>query len=184
MIDPVTSRYAEALFGLAKKRGALDAVCADVERLAGQLAAPGAAELYFDARVPVEKRREGLVALAASMHELTRNFVALVVDKRREEVLTGLGAAFRRRLLEDKGAAEGVVESARPLGEPEIARLAASLSKHLAKDVTLTNEVNPAVVGGVRVIVGSQMIDGSIRGRLDGLKKRMAVAALPSLTEG
>ena len=182
MLDPVTLRYAEALFSLAKREGALDTVRADVERLARELEAPAAA-WFFDARVPVEERREKMLALAAGAHAFTRNFVGLAFDKRREDVLRGLGAAFHQRTLDDRGATEGTVESARPLGAAELASLQAALGARLGKDVTLKNEVVPDVLGGVRVIVGSQMMDASVRGRLEGLSKRMRNAPLPQLSD-
>jgi F-type H+-transporting ATPase subunit delta len=183
MLDPVTNRYAEALFGLAKKEGALDAVRSDVERLARELSSAGG-ELFFDARVPLDKRREKVESVTTAMHRLTRNFVGLLFEKRREEVLRQLGEAFHRRDLVDRQAAEGVVESARALGAGEIAGLATALGAKLGKTVTLANQVVPDLVGGVRVIVDSRMVDYSLRGRLDGLEKRLNAAPLPSLTEG
>lgn len=182
MLDPVTQRYAEALFSLSKRNGVLDAVRGDVQRLARELEAPAAA-WFFDARVPLDERRAKMLELASGMNAYTRNFVALVFDKRREEVLRGLGAAFHTQGLADRGAAEGVVESARPLDDGEIARLAAALGARMGKEVSLRNEVTPDVLGGVRVIVGSQMVDASVRGRLDGLRRRMSQAPLPSLAD-
>ena len=183
MLDPVTIRYTEALFGLARREGALDTVQSDVEQLAKQIAAPKLAAFLVDARIPAEQRREKLRVLLSGTHQLTQNFVDLLFDKRRESVLHGLGEAFHRRSLEERGAAEGVVESARPLGAADVSQLALALGKRLGKDVKLANRVNPDVLGGVRVIVGSKMIDSSLRGRLDGLRKKMLEAPLPSLQD-
>jgi F-type H+-transporting ATPase subunit delta len=183
MLDPVTSRYAEALFGLAKKDGTLDSVTADVGRLTRELSSPAVRGFFFDARVSVEERRQKLRVVTSSMHQLTRNFIDLLFDKRREEVLLGLGEAFHRQALDERNAAEGVVESARPIDATEIARLATALGAQLGKTVTLENRVTPDVLGGVRVIVGSQMVDHSLRGRLGGLAKQLQNAALPSMAE-
>ena len=65
MLDPVTVRYAEALFRLAKSKGELDGVSKDVERFAGELARPGVAEFVFDARVSLETRREKIAPASA-----------------------------------------------------------------------------------------------------------------------
>ena len=70
------------------------------------------------------------------------------------------------------------------LGAGEIASLATALGARLGKTVTLENRVADHVLGGVRVIVGSQMVDHSLRGRLDGMKKKLGSAALPSFSEG
>lgn len=183
MLDPVTIRYAEALFDLARKEGALDDVRRDVERLEGELASPSVSNFFFDARVSSATRREKIQQLLKGMHRLTRDFVALLFDKRREEVLRGLGRAFHRRALAERGEAEGVVESARRLGPGELAELGVALSARLGKKVTLENHVRPELVGGVRVIVENRMLDYSFAGRLEALKKRMLEAALPSPKE-
>lgn len=180
MLDPVTIRYAEALFNVAKKKGVLEAVASDARRLSDELASSSVSAFFFDARVTAETRRAKLEPLIKGLHPLLRNFVSLLFDKRREGVLRGLGAAFHRRALAERGAAEGVVESARRLGAGEIAELGRALSARLGKQVTLENRIVPALVGGVRVIVESRMLDFSFAGRLEGLKKRLLDAPLPS----
>ena len=179
MIDPVTSRYAEALFNLAKARGALEAVRSDVARLAPELRDGGRLALLFDERLPLEARRKRASEHLAGLNALTRNFVNLVLDKRRVEVLRQLSAAFRRRDLLERGAAEGVVESARPVAAEELARLAAALGPRLGKQLMLQNRIVPGLIGGLRVVVESKMIDATVAGRLEGLRKHLLTAALP-----
>jgi F-type H+-transporting ATPase subunit delta len=181
MIDPVTSRYAEALFGLAKARGQLEAVRADVTRLGGELRPGGRLAFVFDERLPLEARRAGLGEHAGNLAPLTRDFLALVLDKRRVEVLRNLGEAFHRRDLEERGAAEGFVESARALPPSELAQLAAALGPRLGKTLALENRVVPELIGGLRVVVESKMIDASLAGRLEALRKNMLAAPLPRL---
>jgi F-type H+-transporting ATPase subunit delta len=180
MIDPVTSRYAEALFRRAQARGAREAVRADVQRLAGELRPGGALAFVFDERLPLEGRRARLAGALASVHPLTHDFVQLVLDKRRVEVLRDLWAAFHRRDLEERGAAEGVVESARALEPAELARLAGLLGPRLEKQLLLENRIAPELIGGLRVVVGSRMIDASLAGRLEALRKALLAAPLPS----
>lgn len=179
MIGPVASRYAEALFRLAKTRGVLEAVRADVERLAAACGPGGTLATVFDERLALDQRRILARSVTGGLSPLTQDFVELLFDKRRVEVLRELGAAFHRRILEERGAAEGVVESARPLGEAELAELARALGPRLKRDLTLKNRTLPELVGGVRVLVGSSMIDASVRGRLEGLRKDLMAAPLP-----
>ena len=181
MFDAVTVRYTEALFGLAKSRGVLDQVAGDVNRIGAEFSNADVAAFFFDARISTEARREKLQPLCAGMHELTRNFVNLLFDKRREHVLGSLGGCFHRRMLTERGATDGIVESARPLGAAEVTQIATALGRRLGKAVTLQNRIVPELVGGVRVIVENRMIDVSLRGRLDGLRKSMLEAPLPSL---
>lgn len=179
-VDPVTSRYAEALFSLAARKGMLEAVQEDVRKIGAELSNPAVARYLFDARVDMQKRRATLGPLVDGLSELTQNFVNLLFDKRREEVLEGLASAFHRRSLAERRAAEGVVESARALDPAEVERLCAKLGATLGKTVTLENRLAPDLVGGVRVTVENRMIDFSVRGRLDGLQRQLMGAALPS----
>jgi len=183
MFDPVTSRYTDALFGLARSRGVLADVQNDVARLAAELESPGVGSFFFNERIPVEERRSRIQPLVRDMHPLVGNFVNLLFDKRREEVLRDLGPAFRRRVLEESGAAEGVVETARPIDAAEIDRLAGAVGKRLGLTVTLQNHVRPELMGGLRVVVGSRMLDSSYSGRLESLRKRMLDAPLPTSSE-
>ena len=179
-LDAVTRRYTEALFELAQKKGALDDVQKDVDRLGDELARPSVGAYLFDTRVPIGERRTKLQPLLDQMHKLTSDFVSLIFDKRREEVLRGLKSAFhQRRLLLDR-AAEGIVESAQPLSDDDVERLAGALSKKLDKTVRLENRVNSELIAGVRVTADNRMIDYSARGRLDRLRRSMLSAPLPS----
>jgi F-type H+-transporting ATPase subunit delta len=179
MLDPVTIRYAQALFNVACQARALDAVQRDVERLGRELQGELGSRV-FDARLSLDGRRKELEARLSGAHELVQNFVGLLFDKRREEVLRHVAEAFRLRVLADQNLAEGVVESARPLGEKEIGDLARLVGQRLGKTVRLENRVSPSLLGGVRVTVENRMIDGSVRGRLDGLSKRLHDAPLPA----
>lgn len=179
-VDAVTRRYAEALFELAHERGALDEVEKDVGRVTAELDSPSVATYLFDSRVPIAERRAKLQPVVTGMHQLTANFIGLLFDKRREKVLRGLATAFHRRRLVLDGAVEGVVESPTPLGADEISRLESVLSKKLGKEVRLENRTNDELIAGVRVFAAGRMIDYSARGRLDGLRRAMMSAPLPS----
>ncbi len=180
ILDPVTVRYTEALFGLASDKGAVDAVHADVQKFDIELSDPVVRDWLFDARIPQAERRAKLEKLLDGCHELTRNFVGLCFSKNREQVLAGLAPAFRQRWLASRGAVEGVVESALALGANELSELSAAIGAQLGKDVMLDNKINSDLMGGVRVLVDNRLIDYSVKGRLAGLRRRMMEAELPS----
>lgn len=180
IIDPVTSRWTDALFALAQDKDVLDEVTRDVERIAVEVGTPEVATFLFDARVPDAAKRRHVKELTAGFHTLTANFVGLLFDKHRPEVLRGLGHAFKSKVLASRGAVEGRVESARPLGSGELAELAVSLGSKLGKEVLLENVVVPTLVGGVRVFVAGKMIDYSVQGRLAGMRRKLMNARLPA----
>ena len=180
-VDAVTARYTEALYGLALRRNELDAVRSDVEKLATLLARPGATELVFHPAKDAATRKGYLVDVLAGATETFQNFVALLFDKRRDDVLRGLGEGFRQRDLAKAGVVEGVVTSARPLASGELAELTVGLGAKLGKEVRLTNEVDASLIAGVRVVVDNRMVDHSVAGRFDGLRRRMLDAPLPNV---
>jgi len=177
-VGSVTARYAEALFELAREKGELDRIERDVDFLAGELSVESVSGFLLDARIPIEEKRERLEFLQPHVHELTYNFVRLLLDKRRVEVLVDLGAAFRQRSLDARGAAEGWVECARPLADADLQQLAAHLGAELGKVVQLETRIVPDLIGGARVFVSNRMIDLSVQGRLEGLRTHLRDARL------
>ena len=181
IVDPVTQRYADALYGLASARGSLAAVVLDVERLAASVRTPAIRDALTNPRREREERRRSVQAVTTGMHELVQNFVGVLFDKQREEVLLGLGAAFHKLRLEAAGQIEGVVETARPLAQAELDSLALTLGKQFGKELLLTNKLVPELVGGARVLAGNRMIDYSVQGRLEALRRKLMDAPLPSV---
>jgi F-type H+-transporting ATPase subunit delta len=172
----VSGRYATALFELAREKGVLERVQADVERLGRELADREVAAFLNDARVPLERKRARLETLQGALHPLTMDFVRYLLDKRRLEVLRELQAAFKASLLRERNAVEGVVESPRPLGQGELAELAVALGARLGKEVELTGRVNTELIAGVRVFIDNKLIDQSALGRLEALRSRLLAA--------
>jgi F-type H+-transporting ATPase subunit delta len=177
-VSPVTARWAGALFALASEKGVLDQVERDVEFLAGELSVEAVSQHLFDARVPLETKRQRIELLKPHVQELTYNFLRLLLDRRRLEVLRELRDAFHTQVLERRGAVEGVVESARPLDAADVDKLQAALRAKLGKTVALEARVVPELVAGVRVFVDNKLIDQSAVGRLQGLRERMMAARL------
>jgi F-type H+-transporting ATPase subunit delta len=183
IVDPVTLRWAEALYGLARKQGALATVQTDVARLSTALSGQLGRDA-FHPRLDREQRRALALGSVGAAHTLLQNFVALAFDRRREEVLRHLGRAFQRLANVERGVLEGVAESARPLGQAELSLLAREVGAHLGKQVTLENKLVPELLGGARVTAGNRMIDWSVQGRLEALRRRMLEAPLTLAASG
>jgi F-type H+-transporting ATPase subunit delta len=177
-VSPVTARWAQALFELAAEKNALERVERDVEFLAAELAAPHVAEHLFDARVPREVKRGRLERLKPHLHPLSYNFLCLLHDRGRLEVLRDLGPAFKALALARRGAVEGVVETARPLGAGELDSLSRALSRRLGKQARLETRLAPELLAGVRVWIDNKLLDQSASGRLERLRTKLLGARI------
>ncbi len=167
------ARYARALFDLARERETLDAVEADMamlKRLRGE-----SADLRFLLASPAlgaEDKAKGLAALAerAGFAPITQQFLAVLAANRRAEALAAILEAFERLMAAHRGLVSAEVVSARPLTAEQSERLAAGLRSALGKDPRIQTRVDPALLGGLRVKVGSRLYDASLRAKLDTLK--------------
>jgi F-type H+-transporting ATPase subunit delta len=179
-VDPVTARWAGALWNLASSQGAVDPVGKDLERLAAEFSSPAVRAFMLAGDASPAERRAKLEQVMGGFHDLSRRFVGLALDRARMGVLERAAAAYRALSLAKAGVVEGVVEAPRPLEAAEVSTLEAKLASELGKTVRLTQRVAPELLGGVRVFVGSRMIDGSATGRLEGLRRRLLDAPLPT----
>lgn len=179
IVDPVTGRWADALFSLATRANALAEVQRDTEAIGAQFAGSGARAYLVAQGGERRAKRTKLEQMAAAYHPLTRNFVHLLLDRRREKVLLGIREAFRQRSLAARGAVEGVVESPRELDSGSVAELAQKIGRDLGKEVLLSQRKNLDLMGGVRVFVGGRLIDYSVQGRLAELRRKLLSAELP-----
>jgi len=169
----LAKRYASALFTLAKEKGAVDAVAADLASLHSELHAPGALALIGSPDVAADERAKILGKLTEGRHELIANLVGVLQHRRRLEVLADLPAAFRELWMLDRGEVEGVAESAHPLGDDELEALSDLAGRLSGKKVVLTAAHKPELIGGVRLVVGNVLYDGSLRAALEQLQTKL-----------
>lgn len=169
-------RYAAALFELATEEKAADQVGADLASLQNMLA--GSAELQRLVRSPVfaaEEQQSALEALCkkAGIAGLAANFVQLLARNRRLPALEGSISAYQFLAAEAKGEAVADVVSAEKLSAQQLKDLKAALKTSIGRDVQLNTKVDKSILGGLIVKVGSQMMDNSLKTKLQNLKIAM-----------
>ena len=175
-VSGVAGRYASALFELAKDARSVDAVSADLDGFGALLA--GNEDLQRLVRSPVFGADEQAAALGAILSKariggLTGNFVQLVARNRRLFVIEDIITAFRALAAADRGEVSASVTSAQELKPAQIKSLQTALKSITGKTVTLNQQVDPSILGGLIVKVGSRMIDTSLKTKLNSLKLRM-----------
>jgi F-type H+-transporting ATPase subunit delta len=169
----VGARYAQALFDLAIETGALAPVEADLRALEAMRAASADFRaLLTSPRLSAEEKALGLSAIAerAGLSPITRKFLGLLAANRRTAALEAAIRAFHRLVAARRGAVSAQVVTAVPLTQAQIAGLAAALRAALGKDPEIETRVDPAILGGVKVRVGSRLYDASLKSKLDSLK--------------
>ena len=172
----LAGRYASALFELASEAGTVTAVESDLDNL--EAALRESAELRALIKSPEVSReqiRKVAAGLGAAMglSELTQNFLGVLAENRRVADLPAMIRAFHMIAAAQRGEVTAEVASAHALTDEQIATLEGKLRAREGRTVKLKTRVDPALLGGMVVTVGSKRIDGSIRTRLNSLAQAM-----------
>ncbi len=176
MMASVPGRYASALFELAQEQSQLQPVENDLNSIQAML--DESSDLMRMVRSPVFSADDQLKALDALLGQagiggLALNFVKLIVRNRRLFALPDMIKAFRTLAAGARGEVEADVASATALNDSQLQALKETLKASIGKDVQINASVDPSLLGGLVVKVGSRMIDSSLRTKLSTLKLRM-----------
>ena len=172
----LAGRYASALFDLARESDAIDSVQKSLATLKTALA--DSADLAALVSSPVVGRADAAkaieaVAKALKLDSLTAKFLGVLAENRRLADVAGMIGAFNAIVAAHRGEVTATVTSAHPLSAEQLKALAANLKTRVGRDVQIATTVDPAILGGLVVQLGSQLIDGSIRTRLNSFAQAM-----------
>lgn len=166
-------RYAQALFSLAATEGKQETWLGSLSGIEQQLSDPTAMLFFGEPRISSERKADAAARVAESADPLVRNFVGLLVQKQAVGSLAAIVREYVRILDESLGRVQATVTSAVEVSSAQRERLTDSLSAMLNKEVVLDINEDPGIIGGILVRVGDQVIDGSVRARLEGLRNRL-----------
>jgi len=176
----MAGRYARALFELALDNKAVDAVKTDLDRFDAMLSdSPDLLRLVRSPAFGVEAQTRALTAVLdkAGIGGYARNFLLLLAQNRRLFALRDIIRGFRNLVANWKGEVRAEVTAAEPLSEKHLDALKAALkSVTSGKTIDLNVKVDPAIIGGLTVKVGSRMVDSSLRTKLNAIKFAMKEA--------
>lgn len=173
LISGVAERYASSLFELALEQGAIDAVGADLGRFQAMI--DDSADLKRLVASPVfsaEDQLKAIVAICgkAGISGLVANFLKVVTSNRRLFAVPGMISAYRQIVARHRGEVTADVTSAHALTAAQENELKAALQGVTGKTVAINVTVDPSILGGLVVKVGSRQIDTSLRTKLSTLK--------------
>ena len=172
----LAGRYATALFELARDERQLETVGASLAAVRDALR--DSPELQELTTSPLINRDQALQAIRATseamrLDPLTANFLGVLANNRRLGQLGQVIRFFNLLAAQQRGETTAEVTSARPLDDDQVAALKSNLRNRVGRDVAVDLTVDPTILGGLVVKVGSQMIDGSIRTKLNTLALSM-----------
>jgi F-type H+-transporting ATPase subunit delta len=172
----LAGRYASALFDLARDQRQIESVGTSLDAL-GQalLDSKDFAELVSSPLVSRDEAGKafGAIAPQLGLDPITTNFLGVLARNGRKNELRNVIRAFRRLAAEHRGETTADVVTARPLTDDQIAALKAQLRARAGRDVAIDATVDPTILGGIVVKLGSQQIDASIRTKLNRLALAM-----------
>ena len=173
----MAARYAQAIFELATEQGELDQVAGDLDRLDQAVAAtPQLARLIASpGRHPrtAGERHGGGSRASWNFARRPRKFLGLLALKRRLFALPSIVASFRARLAAERGQVQAEVVSAKKLDKKQLKAVQDAVTKHTGKKVQLDARVDPSLLGGLVVTVGSLQVDASVKRKLQQLDVAM-----------
>lgn len=171
-LSTIARPYAEALFKVAKESGQpLDGWLTLIETLAAGAALPEVAQVVSDPNLGDDKLFGLLAGIVRNpLPEAAASFLKLLIENKRVAVLPEVSVQFRQLKNTSEGAADCLVESAFALTETQVSELVATLSKKFGARLIPTIRTNPDLIGGVRVVVGDQVLDSSVRAQLNQMQ--------------
>ena len=170
-------RYATAAFHVAADSGDFDTWLNTLNEVARVLRMPSAWTVFTSPAVPTSEKRSALDRFLPNAPPVIRNYLHILADRDRLNEVPDIAEALRDLINQRRGIITAEVTTALPL-DPELERLVAQrLAAYLNREpdkVTIRAHVDPTIIGGVVARVGDQLIDDSVRGRLERLRRTLA----------
>jgi F-type H+-transporting ATPase subunit delta len=170
----VAKRYAQALFEVASDKKCLEQVEEDLEKVVETFSA--SPELKSWIRHPAttaEQKKEIFSRIFPELNGYTKNFLFLLADRRREEIVADVLREYKRLANEQRGIVEAIVTTPFPLTAKDRKQLIAAFEPIVGKKLAITENVDSDILGGVIVQVGDRLYDGSLRTKLSRFKERL-----------
>lgn len=176
LLSGVALRYATALFDLAREANAVDAVAGDLGRFNGLI--QGSEDLQRLIRNPIFTAEDQIAAVAAILDRvgisgLAGNFIRLVASKRRLFALPDMIRAYQNLVSDAKGIVRAQVILAEAPSDAVLNEIKAALRDVAKADVSVDVKIDPSLIGGLIVKMGSRMVDASVRTKLNSIRLAM-----------
>ncbi|SHG93035.1 ATP synthase F1 subcomplex delta subunit [Thermosyntropha lipolytica DSM 11003] len=176
----VARRYAEAFFSIAQEKGNIDQYQQELEYVIEAInGVEYLKEYLWHLLIPTKDKKETIrKILDGKVSETTLNFVCLIIDKRRERYLELIVEEYKNMADDFRNIIKAELVSAKEIPEEQVQALAERLSQTTGKIVKFTQKVDPSLLGGVKIRVGDQVIDGTVAKKLETLREALKQAKI------
>jgi F-type H+-transporting ATPase subunit delta len=169
----VARRYARAVFEIAQEENNLDGWLRDLRTIRDVLLDPTLGAFLQNPSVPTEQKLRMVDNSVANLGTKQRNFVGLLIEKRRTSLIDEIVAAFEDQLDDIRGVVHARVTTAVQLTEEEASIVTRGLDAYTGRHVIVATTIDPAILGGFVARIGDRLIDASIVGRLNALRESL-----------
>jgi F-type H+-transporting ATPase subunit delta len=173
----IARRYVEPLFEVAIEKGIEDRIAEDLKLFDNTVSEnPDLKKFLFNPSLERKAKRSAIEKLFTEASEYTLNFLRVVIDKNRPEILLSAYSLYTGFLNKHRGITTGSIVTAVPLEEEALEQIRSNLEKRFNYTLSLECTVDPTLIGGILVRVGNTVIDGTIKNRLQRLKSTMTAS--------
>ncbi|QDQ01279.1 F0F1 ATP synthase subunit delta [Lysinibacillus fusiformis] len=171
----VAKRYAQALFELAQQKNILAEVGSDLSELTKVVKeSPDFLTLLSAPKFSIERKKQLVATIFAGATPEFLHTIQLLVEKKRVNEVTLIADAYAELAAQAQGSADATVFSTRALSAEESAKISATFAKLVGKQsLNITNEIDPSLLGGIRVQIGNHIYDSSVVNKLERLKREL-----------
>lgn len=173
--ETLARRYATAVFALANESGNIGGVGNDLSQIVRTITTDAATAEFFISPIVqrVDKEKALLATFSGKVSDVALHTLLLLVRKRREAVLVDLLTEYRKLELASRGLEPLTVFTAQEIPDGELRSMVERLEKTYSKKFDVIVKREPALIGGVRIVMGDRRIDGSVAGRLEELTRTL-----------
>ena len=175
MASQVAERYGQALFELAKETDGLNQWGLQARELIEVVEEnPQLLDFFNAVKISTQEKKAVVDQLfKGKLETMLVHFIDLLIDKKRTKNMVEILRYFITLENEERGVREGVVYSARKLSREDIVRIEEALSERDGQKLELTNRIDPRLISGIKVVIGNEVIDGSMKSRIESLKSEL-----------
>lgn len=169
----IGKRYAQAIFALAGTAQQREHWLGSLTTLEDAFADPAVSLYFSEPRIPMGKKADAVSEISRGLDPIIQKFLGVLVQKQATSILPRIVGEYRGLLDQSLGRIGAFAVSASPVSEGQKSRLEKTLSMMFGKTVIVDVREDPEILGGLVVRVGDQIIDGSVRTRIGGLRQRL-----------